>query len=241
MDRENIQYTEEPEQCPWGTIVFFRTDISEEKHHELVVDALCELQRADSGDGLPVYSSATLSDKEKLDRLMEINGTEEYNLLSCDHWKQMFAERPEEEMLVEEKRDEYGGSSEDFGWVYRDYEKAFDGDFTTSDEMFPHLKAVLDRENIEYKIEDKIVNGEERKFFVTGISEEQHLEFVEDAVCEYQRERDHVRVPVYSYKMLTNPEILRRLMKINGTDKYEVLIKDRKRWKEYQKSLLPEN
>lgn len=86
--------------------------------------------------------------------------------------------------------------------------------------MWPYVKAVLDRDDIQYNYEQDtgLVNAE--------ASARRFKEAVEDAFCEIQFKKSGSVIPVYSLKTVKNPEKLKRLQKLNGTDSYVLLSKD---------------
>ncbi len=95
--------------------------------------------------------------------------------------------------------------------------------------LWPYVKDVLERGGIAFN-----ATKEDEEFGIIytdcEIPWNVWVEIVVDALCERQKELMGTDVPVYSFRTLTNPEKLKELQKLNGTDKYEVLWCDRKRW-----------
>lgn len=58
---------------------------STDRSMEVVEDALCEEQRNSTTAKLPVYSYNTLKNKEKLHRLMNLNGKRSFHVLKQDY------------------------------------------------------------------------------------------------------------------------------------------------------------
>lgn len=63
---------------------YVETHISARRFKEAVEDAFCEKQRSESLGNIPVYSLKTMKDKEKVKRLMKINGSRSFVILRKD-------------------------------------------------------------------------------------------------------------------------------------------------------------
>lgn len=60
---------------------------SEDRSMEVLEDAMCEVQRDTTVSKIPVYSYNTLKNKEKLHRLMKLNGKRGFHVLKQDYDK----------------------------------------------------------------------------------------------------------------------------------------------------------
>ena len=83
------------------------------------------------------------------------------------------------------------------------------------------MKRALERKEIEFK-----VNPEEYVRIEANVSEEEAMILQEDALCEEQRNGS--MIPVYSYRVISNPELLAEYKaRNNGMNSYHVLNRDR--------------
>jgi hypothetical protein len=84
-----------------------------------------------------------------------------------------------------------------------------------------YMKKALERKKIEFK-----QDPDEYVRFEADVSEEEAMILQEDALCEEQR-GDSV-IPVYSYRVISNPELLAEYRaRNNGMNSYHVLNRDR--------------
>lgn len=90
-------------------------------------------------------------------------------------------------------------------------------------EMAAHMKKALERIEKEFT-----QYPEDYVKFETDVDEEMAEILLEDALCEEQR-GDSV-IPVYSYRVISNPELLEEYRARNdGMKAFHVLKRDRKR------------
>lgn len=78
LDRDNIQHEYHPDT---GEII---SSMSARRFKEALEDAFCEKQKAERHSRIPVYSLRTLKNKEKMNRLMKLNGTSSFVVLKKD-------------------------------------------------------------------------------------------------------------------------------------------------------------
>ena len=88
------------------------------------------------------------------------------------------------------------------------------GQITVSDEMLPYVLAVLERDNIFYRVDKNQVT--------VPLSGNQFHIVVEDAACEKERRY----IPVYSFRTLQNKEKFARLRRLNKTPAFHLLKRD---------------
>lgn len=83
------------------------------------------------------------------------------------------------------------------------------------------MKKALERKEIEFT-----KDPEDYVRFSADISEEEAAILEEDALCEEQRNGS--MIPVYSYRVISNPELLAEYKaRNNGMNSYHVLNRDR--------------
>lgn len=86
-----------------------------------------------------------------------------------------------------------------------------------------NAKHVCDRDNINYQIVDE---NESEITIEIDLSEDAVEEFEEDVLCEKQRQETESKLPVYSYRTLTNREKRDRLMAFYGKRGFHTLRQD---------------
>ena len=84
-----------------------------------------------------------------------------------------------------------------------------------------YMKKALERKETEFKMDmDEYVR------FEADVTEEEAMILQEDALCEEQR--GDSMIPVYSYRVISNPELLAEYRaRNNGMNSYHVLNRDR--------------
>ena len=88
-----------------------------------------------------------------------------------------------------------------------------------------YLDKVLDRDSVPHYFLDGRMYTElpSRKFAV----------YIEDAICEMERDATYSKAPVYSFRTLCNTEKLQRLKGINNNDVFHILKSDTEKFRQY--------
>lgn len=110
-------------------------------------------------------------------------------------------------------------------------------EFNVSATMAPHLIFVLERDKVRYKYH---LNEDGSFIFLAELSGKQFHIMMEDALCERQRSKTWSRIPIYSNRTLRNSEKRKRLMRLNNSNAFGVLKKDKKKWYQDYGLELPE-
>lgn len=103
-------------------------------------------------------------------------------------------------------------------------------EFRLSGALKEYMEQVLARDNVPYSV--SLEPDEEGKYKIkVPLSARQFHIAVEDSMCELQRNRVRAnRIPVYSFRTIKNAEKFARLRKLNGTNCFRILEKDRIRF-----------
>lgn len=84
-----------------------------------------------------------------------------------------------------------------------------------------YMKKALERKEVEFR-----KDADDYVKFEADVSEEEAMILQEDALCEEQRGES--MIPVYSYRVISNPELLAEYKaRNNGMNSYHVLNRDR--------------
>lgn len=102
--------------------------------------------------------------------------------------------------------------------------------YSVSTKMFPFFQKVCLRDSIKYQM----VGTNEKGYSVSlDCSNHEFKTIIEDCMCLIEQEKNYCKIPVYSFRTLTNPKKKERLMKLNNKRCFFVLRKDIGKYLQY--------
>ena len=97
-----------------------------------------------------------------------------------------------------------------------------------SEGLTKYVKIICQRDHIPHTI----TTVEDGKFSLKIPTQVNADELLEDVLCEQQRDQTNAKIPVYSYRTLSDKEKLERLMDYYGKKGFHVLKEDEKKCRE---------